>query len=114
MLGYVASIQPALRELARVARRVIVSDLHPAAVQHGWTRSFRAGSARYEVEHHEHSAAELDAAAHAEGLIQDWRLEASFGEPEREIFQRAGKKSAFEEARRIPAVLITAWKKSAD
>ncbi len=49
-LGYLASIQPVMRDLARVARRVIVSDLHPAAVLHGWTRSFRAGGARYEVE----------------------------------------------------------------
>jgi len=111
-LGYLTSIRPVLRELARVARRVIVSDLHPAAVLHGWTRSFRAGSALYEVEHHEYSVADLDAAARAEGLVRDWRIEPSFGEAERGIFQRAGKESAFEEASRIPAVLITAWNKS--
>jgi malonyl-CoA O-methyltransferase len=111
-LGYLASIRPVLRELARAARRVIVSDLHPAAVLHGWTRSFRAGSAVYEVEHHGYSVAELDAAACAEGLVRDWRVEPSFGEAERGIFLRAGKETAFEEASRIPAVLITAWNRS--
>jgi malonyl-CoA O-methyltransferase len=113
-LGYVASIRPVFRELARVARHVIVSDLHPAAALHGWTRSFRTNGERYEVRHFQHAAAELDAAASAEGLTPAWRVETSFGEPERGIFRRAGKEGAFEEARRIPAVLITAWNKSSN
>ncbi len=111
-LGYLASPGPILRELARVARRVIVSDLHPAAATHGWTRSFRAGGELYEVKHYEHSIGELEAAAGAAGLTPDWRAEPSFGDAERGIFERAGKEHAFEDARRIPAVLITAWTKS--
>src|SRR5665213_807429 len=67
-LGYVASIRPAFRELARIARHVIVSDLHPAAALHGWTRSFRAKGERFEVRHFQHAAAELDAAASDAGL----------------------------------------------
>jgi len=113
-LGYLASIRPAFRELARVARQVIVSDLHPTTALHGWTRSFRAGDTLYEVEHHAHSAAQLDAAARAEGLVAEWVSEPSFGEAERGIFQRAGKESAFEKVRRIPAVVIAAWTKSSD
>jgi hypothetical protein len=38
-------------------------------------------------------------------------VEASFGEPEREIFRRAGKERAFDEACLLPAVLITLWRK---
>jgi SAM-dependent methyltransferase len=108
-LGYLESPRPLFRELARVARRVIVSDLHPAAVRHGWTRSFRVSGERYELKHYEHSSADLDFSARAEGLTPEWRAEPSFDEPERGIFQQAGKESAFEDARRIPAVLITEW-----
>jgi len=108
-LGYLESPRPLFRELARVARRVIVSDLHPAAIRHGWTRSFRVSGERYELKHYEHSAADLYFSARAGGLTPEWRVEPSFDEPERGIFQQAGKESAFEDARHIPAVLITAW-----
>jgi SAM-dependent methyltransferase len=113
-LGYLPSPGPLLRELARVSRFVIVSDLHPAAVRQGWTRSFRARGERYEMARHEHSIAELDEAAKAAGLVRKWRIEPPFGEPEREIFQRAGKEAAFDEASRLQAILITAWNKPSD
>jgi len=99
------------QELARVSRQVIVSDLHPDAARAGWTRSFRAGGRIYELVHHEHSIAELDDCARSAGLVRKWRVETSFGEPEREVFRRAGKESAFDKARLVPAVLITVWEK---
>lgn len=113
-LGYLPSHGPVLRELARVSRFVVVSDLHPEAVRHGWTRSFRAAGERYEMEQHEYSIAELDKAAGAAGLVREWRLEPSFGEPEREIFRRAGKEAAFDETSHLQAILITAWNKPSD
>ncbi len=113
-LGYLPSSLEVLGELARVARCVIVSDLHPEAVNRGWTRSFRAEGERYEMAHHGHSIAQLDAAAKTARLIPAWRSEPSFGEPEREIFRRAGREAAFEEASRLPAILITAWNRSSD
>ena len=39
-------------------------------------------------------------------------LDASFGEPEREIFRRAGKDASFDDLARIPAVLAMCWTKS--
>ena len=110
-MSYLPSPGPALRELARVSRQVIVSDLHPDAARAGWTRSFRAGNRVCQLLHYQHSTAELDDCAHSAGLFPQWRVEASFAEPEREIFRRAGKENLFEDARRIPAVLITAWRK---
>ncbi len=110
-IGYLPSPGPVFRELARVCRQVIVSDLHPAAARAGWTRSFRAGDQIYELVHHEHSMEELDFCARSAGLTSQWRVEASFGEPEREIFRRAGKERAFDKARLVPAVLISAWQK---
>jgi malonyl-CoA O-methyltransferase len=113
-LGYISVIKPVFGELARVARRVIVSDLHPVATRRGWTRSFRAGGRVYELEHHCHALDELAAAAESAGLTQSWQIEAAFGEPERAIFRRAGKADTFESVRETPAVLITAWDQTSD
>jgi SAM-dependent methyltransferase len=110
-IGYLPSPGTVLQELARVSRRVIVSDVHPDAARAGLNRSFRAGDRVYELVHYEHSLAALDASARSAGLVPEWRVEASFGEPEREIFRRAGKENAFDEACLVPAVLITAWRK---
>ena len=110
-IGYLPSPGPVFRELTRVSRQVIVSDLHPDATRAGWTRSFRVGSQIYELAHYEHSIAELDACARDAGLILQWRGESSFGEPERDMFRRAGKENAFDKARLVPAVLISVWHK---
>jgi SAM-dependent methyltransferase len=111
-LGYSRSAAAVLQELARIARQVIVSDLHPMAARAGWTRSFRAAGEIYELAHYAHSTEDLDAAAAAAGLVLQWRDEVSFGEPEREIFRRAGKERAFHDANQIPAVLLSAWNQS--
>jgi SAM-dependent methyltransferase len=110
-MSYVASPASAFRELARVARYVIVSDLHPEATRAGWTRSFRRGDRRFDVAHVDHSAVELDNFARGAGLERIWRVEAPFAEPERGIFTRAGKQDAFENTRGVSAVLITLWRK---
>ena len=109
--GYIPSIATVFHEMARVARRVVVSDLHPAAVQAGWTRSFRSGGATYELKYFQHSKIEIEDCARAAGLIQRWTVEAAFDEPERGIFECAGKGSSFAALRRCPAVLISAWER---
>jgi ubiquinone/menaquinone biosynthesis C-methylase UbiE len=110
-IGYLPSPGQVFRELARVSRQVIVSDLHPDAVRAGWTRSFRAQDRVYELLHHHHSVTELDDSALRAGLSFKWRLEESFSEPERKVFRRAGKEKAFDTVRQIPAVLITVWQR---
>jgi SAM-dependent methyltransferase len=110
-MGYLPSPGPVLQELTRVSRQVIVSDLHPNAARAGWARSFRAGDRVYQLHHYEHSIAELDDCARSAGLVSEWRVEASFAQPEREIFRRAGKERLFDELGRVPAVLITVWRK---
>jgi ubiquinone/menaquinone biosynthesis C-methylase UbiE len=114
-LGYIPSPHQAIAEMARISRkggRVVVTDLHPRALAAGWTRSFRANEQIYEIDHHHHPIAAWEAAAEAAGLALDWRLEATFGEPEREIFRQAGKDLLFEELTRIPALLAMSWTKS--
>ena len=88
---------------------MIVSDLHPAAVAAGWTRSFRSEGEIYEMDHHLYPVADWEAAADAAGLALEWRLDAKFGEPEREIFVVSGREHAFAEASRVPAILSTCW-----
>jgi SAM-dependent methyltransferase len=108
-LGYAASPGDVLGEMARVARRVIVSDMHPLAVDAGWKRSFRTGNGAFEIEQCPHKVDEIDAAAHRAGLEKQWRIEAYFGPPERSLFEAAGKAHLYMQARRVPAVLATGW-----
>ena len=108
-LGYIDRLELAFREMARIARRIITSDLHPDAVRAGWVRSFRDSSESYEIKHYDHLWERIETCARAAGLRPSWKLDASFGEPERVLFERAGKADAFTPARRVPAILISAW-----
>lgn len=108
-LGYIDRLELAFREMARIARRIVTSDLHPDAVRAGWVRSFRSSSESYQIEHHDHLWDRIEASARAAGLLPGWKLDASFGEPERVLFERAGKADAFLAARRVPAILISGW-----
>ena len=108
-LGYIDRLELAFREMARIAGRVITSDLHPEAVRAGWVRSFRDSSGSYEIKHHDHLWDRIETCARAAGLRPSWKLDASFDEPERVLFERAGKADAFITARQVPAILISAW-----
>ncbi len=111
-IGYMSSPQDAIAEMARVSRqggRVVVTDLHPSALAAGWTRSFRRDGQVYEIDHYVHPIAAWETAAESTGLTLEWRIEAGFGEPERAIFQKAGKDSLFSELSRIPALLGLSW-----
>jgi SAM-dependent methyltransferase len=110
-LSYAPDLRLALAELARAARRIIVADLHPEAMRRGWKRSFREKARTFEIQHTQASIHELDEAAAGVGLIHRGRVEASFGEPERELFRLAGKDSAFAEMSECPALLVTSWTK---
>jgi ubiquinone/menaquinone biosynthesis C-methylase UbiE len=113
-VSYFPSVSGALAEMARVVRsggRVVVADLHAAANDAGWKRAFRSEGCVYEIEHQSHSANQLNAAAEQLALRLTWQAETPFGEPERMIFQRAGKDSAFAQVSSIPAVHASCWTK---
>jgi ubiquinone/menaquinone biosynthesis C-methylase UbiE len=106
-LGYLWPARAALEEMMRVARSggaVIVTDVHPQAIRCGWKHSFRDGQGVYEIENRPYSLEDLP----REGL-EDVK-ELFFGEPERPIFERAGKLEFFEESCRIPAVWMLKWR----
>jgi len=106
-LGYAVGC---LAELARVTRRggtVLVSDVHPDAIRRGWSRTFRFRSQTISVEHHPYALDELVCS----GLGLDHLIEPRFGEPEREVFAKAGKLAAFDEAAAYPAIFVARWNK---
>lgn len=106
-LGYLWPARAAVEEMMRVARSggtVIVTDVHPQAILQGWKHSFRSGQDVFEIENRSYSLEDLP----REGLEE--LKELYFGEPERHIFERAGKLEFFEEACRIPAVWMLKWR----
>ncbi len=113
-IGYFRDLDCVVGEMARITRRggrVIISELDPAAVAAGWTRSFRTGGVRYEMEHSAWSTQRIGAAARHAGLHAETQRQAPFGEPERGTFLAAGKGGAFEAYTRIPALWIGSWRK---
>ncbi|MGD1093062.1 MAG: methyltransferase domain-containing protein [Bryobacteraceae bacterium] len=106
-LSYLFPARAAVNEMRRVARPgglVIVTDVHPQAIQHGWKHSFRSGSLVYEIENRPYSLDDLP----QDGLEET--CDVFFGEPERPIFERAGKIDYFAEACRLPAIWMLKWR----
>ena len=113
-LGHMTPIEPAIAELVRIVRPdgcLIVTDFHPGALQLGWKRTFRSNGRLYEVETHSYTKDRLLECARENGLILQELLEPCFGEPERPIFQQAGKPDLFDQVRGIPAVLLARWRR---
>jgi malonyl-CoA O-methyltransferase len=106
-LGYVPSCFP---ELARIARRggtVIISDVHPIAIQQGWKRSFKVGTESIDIAHEPYQLTDL---RHSSVKMTNL-VEPRFGEQERYLFEKAGRGAAFEECTHFPAIFIAAWVK---
>jgi ubiquinone/menaquinone biosynthesis C-methylase UbiE len=106
-LGYAPACLPELARITRAGGVVLVSDLHPDAIRRGWTRSFRHGKDVIGVAHHLYNLGDL----FARDLRLDCIVEPQFGEPEREIFAKAGKLAAFEDAALLPAIFVARWVK---
>jgi ubiquinone/menaquinone biosynthesis C-methylase UbiE len=113
-IGYFPSVTASIAEMARIARRggrIVISDLHPDAFAAGWKRSFHVRGSLYEIEHEAWNRDRMNEAANRCALATVWQTDAHLGIPEREIFRRAGKDAAFEEASSHPALRFVCWKK---
>ena len=104
-VGYAPACLPELARITRTGGTVLVSDVHPDALRRGWTRTFSHPSGVIEVVHHRYALEDLA----ARELRLDCLREPCFGEPEREVFAKAGKLDAFEEAARHPALFAARW-----
>jgi ubiquinone/menaquinone biosynthesis C-methylase UbiE len=108
--GHIGDQAGAMQEFARVLRpggTLLVSDFHPDTAARGWRRTFRRDGRVYELKVHPYTLAQLRAMASGLTLVDV--AEASIGEPERELFQHAGRPDLFEQASTAPAVLLTRW-----
>jgi ubiquinone/menaquinone biosynthesis C-methylase UbiE len=108
-LSYVRDPRSVLRECARVARRIIVTDMHPTAMAAGWTRSFRIGQTSFQIEHVQRSIPEVVRLASAAGLKLTWRAEVHFSDAEYPAFERAGRSGAFAQVCQFPAIWTSIW-----
>ena len=101
-------MEPCLHELARITRPggiVIVSDMHPAAADRGWTRSFRTGEEVIAIKTRRYTLDSL----HGPGLVRSALIESPLGEPERPLFESGGKLAQFDNACRGPAIYVAKW-----
>lgn len=113
-LGYFPDLGVVLGEVARIGAhgaKVLLSDVHPEAIARGWSRSFRAGAVRYEIEHTPHSLHAIRRSAESAGLALEEEEHLNLGTPERTLFELAGKSDAFAACTEVPAVWIAKWAK---
>jgi ubiquinone/menaquinone biosynthesis C-methylase UbiE len=108
-LGHIADLKSTAAELARVLRpgsTLFISDLHPEAFAYGWRVGFRDETNALEIETVLHRTDDVVATFCAERFEHQSQDSLWLGEPERNIFARAGKSSFFSEACEIPAVIV--------
>jgi len=116
-LSHVEDLRRFVREVARVARagaQVFVTDLHPGTVSLlGWRRGFRVDGMHVDIEMKCRPLEEIASAFRKCGFTLSVRLEPGFGEPERAVFEKAGKGGAFDALRKHPAIYILQFTKAA-
>lgn len=108
-LGHIPDLGPVACELKRVTMpgaNVFISDLHPAAYQHGWRVGFRDREASVQIEVQSHSTHEIVAAFSSNQFDCIAQLPLWLGEPEQPLFARAGKSESFADACQLPAILV--------
>ena len=109
-LGHVRERGAAMREFALILApggTLLLTDFHPAALARGWRRTFRRDGLVYELENHPYTVEELR--GDAAGLALAECTEGAIGEPERGLFEIAGRPELFDAAWGVPAVLLTRW-----
>src|SRR4029077_9994798 len=108
--GHIRNQAGALAEFARILEPggiLILPDFHPAAAAQGWRRTFRRDGQVYELENHSYTLGHLREIA--PGLVLRDAAEDTIGEPERPLFERAGRPELYAAACAKPAVLLTRW-----
>ncbi len=112
-LGHIDDLVPVAREFARVTRPradVFITEVHPEGYAIGWRTGFRNRGQSLEITTFAHSVREVREAFTSGGFDLVRLIEPCFDDPERPIFEQAGRLYLFEQVRDIPAVLICHFK----
>jgi ubiquinone/menaquinone biosynthesis C-methylase UbiE len=110
-LGHMQPIGAAMAEFARLAATgatVLVTDFHPDALRRGWKRTFRSNGETIDILSEPYSLAEL----HHPLLEMVEFVEAGFDEPERALFEAAGKSAMFEQVRGLKAIFVARFRRA--
>jgi SAM-dependent methyltransferase len=113
-LGYFPQLRGVFVEFARTAAAgatIVISDLHPAAIAGGWTRSFKKNGQKFEIEHQSHTVADIENAGQRAGLQMALSHTVYFDDSDVSFFRAAGRESLFAKVRETPALLVNIWKR---
>ena len=115
VLSYLNDVAGFARQCARVLRAdgcLLISDMHPStAAERGWARSFHIDGAKIEIEAHSRTLTEIISIFRESGFEDSVLIEPSFEEPEKTIFDDAGKLAEYEDLTEVPAIYILKLKK---
>ena len=107
--SYIADLPGFARELSRVTRRpasLLLADFHPSAHLRGWKRAFRHNDTVVEVRSFQYSIDHICNVFAHHGFELKTRVEASFAETERHIFEECGKGDLLDQLGSEPAIFI--------
>lgn len=108
-LGHIHDMESVALELRRVTKvgaDVFVTDLHSEAHAQGWCVGFRLGATAVQIETHPRTAGEIVRVFCGNGFQCKKYETLWLGEPERPVFERAGKLDDFIDACKWPAVHV--------
>jgi ubiquinone/menaquinone biosynthesis C-methylase UbiE len=108
-LGHIDDLLSVAREFARVTKPgagVFITDLHPEGYASGWRTGFRTRREPLEISTFPHSIRDLREAFTSSGFELVRLIEPRLDEPERPIFEQAGRAILFDRVRDVPAVLL--------
>jgi len=115
-VGHIRDLEAVARELGRVTKAgadVFVSDLHSEAYTRGWRVGFRMGKTAIQIETHPRTSHEIARVFGLNGFQCRMRETLWLGEPEKPVFEHAGKSDSFAAACRLPAILVCHFRRHA-
>jgi len=102
LASYLSDLTTFARQIRRLLRRggsIFLSDLHPVTVARlGWRRGFTVNGTSIDIATHPKPIPEVVGSFAGLGIEVEAMLEPLFGNPERELFNLAGKTDTFKAA----------------
>lgn len=114
-LNHFARLNVLAAELSRVTcdgADVFLTDVHPLAIQTGWRTRFRDAQGIVEIDITRHTTESIQRALQACDFEQISIRSFDIGQPEQELFVRAGKAHLFPAVLRQPAVLFCHFRRA--